>query len=140
MQQWGAALLGLGLILFGLFTIEAATEPLHKYPPFERLLSHLDDPLLGALAGALVTALIQSSSATVGIVIVLAGQGLLTPAAGVAVMLGAEIGTCANVLIATAGRGRGGGAGGPVPAAVQRRRGEHRRVVHRTAGAAVGVG
>ncbi len=105
-RRWGAVTLGLGLILFGLFTIEHAAEPLRDYPPIEELLARMDNPLLGVFAGALVTAIIQSSSATVGIVIVLAGRQMLTPEAGVAIMLGAEIGTCANVLVASIGRSR----------------------------------
>ena len=105
-QRYGTVILGLGLILYGLFTIEHAAEPLQAFPPIEAWLAQMNNPFLGVLAGAVVTAIIQSSSATVGIVIVLAGQGMLTPAAGVAIMLGAEIGTCANVLVASIGRSR----------------------------------
>jgi phosphate:Na+ symporter len=63
-------------------------------------------PVLGALFGALFTVLIQSSSATVAIIITLAGSGLITLPAGIAIMLGAEIGTCSDTLVATIGRGR----------------------------------
>lgn len=62
--------------------------------------------MLGALAGAIFTMIIQSSSATVAVVITLAGSGLINLEAGVAIMLGAEIGTCSDTLIATIGRGR----------------------------------
>ena len=66
----------------------------------------LENPLRGAGAGALVTLIVQSSSATLGMVIKLAGKGLLTLPAGIAVMLGAELGTCSDTLLATVGRGR----------------------------------
>jgi hypothetical protein len=66
----------------------------------------LERPLVGLAAGAVTTLVIQSSSATLGIAITLASQGLLSLPAGVAVMLGAEIGTCADTLVATLGRSR----------------------------------
>jgi phosphate:Na+ symporter len=62
--------------------------------------------LKGVLVGAGVTFLIQSSSATVGMVVEFASKGLMTLPAGVAVMLGAELGTCSDTLLATVGRGR----------------------------------
>ncbi|MGL5795765.1 MAG: Na/Pi symporter, partial [Waterburya sp.] len=63
------------------------------------------NPLLGAFVGAIVTIIIQSSSATVAIVITLAGSGLIDLPAGIAIMLGAEVGTCADTLVSTIGRG-----------------------------------
>jgi phosphate:Na+ symporter len=69
-------------------------------------MARLERPLLGAAVGALTTLVIQSSSATLGIAITLAAQGSCRPAAGVAVMLGAEVGTCADTLLATIGRSR----------------------------------
>jgi phosphate:Na+ symporter len=69
-------------------------------------MTRLERPLVGLAAGALTTLVIQSSSATLGIAITLASQGLLTLPAGIAVMLGAEIGTCADTLVATLGRSR----------------------------------
>jgi phosphate:Na+ symporter len=62
--------------------------------------------VLGALFGAVFTMMIQSSSATVAVIITLAGSGLISLPAGVAIMLGAEIGTCSDTLVATIGRGR----------------------------------
>jgi phosphate:Na+ symporter len=105
-RRWGDAALGLGLVLFGLSLIEGAAAPLERHPEVVGLLRRLDQPLIGALAGAAVTAAIQSSSATIGIVIALAGAGLIGLPAGVAIMLGAEIGTCADTLVATLGRSR----------------------------------
>ena len=102
----GTALFGLGLVFFGLAQMGAAVEPLKASGRFAEWMARLERPLLGAAVGALTTLVIQSSSATLGIAITLAAQGLLSPAAGVAVMLGAEVGTCADTLLATIGRSR----------------------------------
>lgn len=102
----GTALFGMGLVFFGLAQMGAAVEPLRESGRFVDLMARLESPLLGVAVGALTTLVIQSSSATLGIAITLASQGLLTLPAGVAVMLGAEIGTCADTLIATFGRSR----------------------------------
>ena len=99
-------LLGLGLVLFGLNIIGTAAEPLQNHPGVLAWLRQMENPLLGVLAGAAVTILIQSSSAMMGIVITLAGTGVITLPAGIAIMLGAEIGTCADTLLATIGRSR----------------------------------
>ena len=98
--------IGLGLVLFGLNIIGTAAEPLQDHPEVLAWLRQMENPLLGVLAGALVTILIQSSSAMMGIVITLAGTGVITLPAGIAIMLGAEIGTCADTLLATIGRSR----------------------------------
>ena len=103
----GIILLGFGLMFFGLDAIEGAVRPLRKYQPFIELMESLGNrPLFGALIGALVTVVIQSSSATVAIVITLASSGMISLPAGVAIVLGAEIGTCSDTLLATIGRGR----------------------------------
>jgi phosphate:Na+ symporter len=65
-----------------------------------------NNPLLGALVGAMFTVIIQSSSATVAIVIALASSGLISLPAGIAIMLGAEVRTCSDTLVATFVRGR----------------------------------
>lgn len=102
----GIVLLGFGLIFYGLEAIDAAMEPFREYQPFLNLMERLgENPLLGALVGAIFTVIVQSSSATVAIVVTLASSGLIGLAAGVAIMLGAEIGTCADTLVATIGRG-----------------------------------
>lgn len=105
-KAWANALLGLGLVLFGLHTIGDAAAPLEESPAIRDQLARLESPAFGILAGALATVAVQSSSAMMGIVITLAGGGLITLPAGIAIMLGAEIGTCADTLVATAGRSR----------------------------------
>lgn len=102
----GTIVLAIGIVLFGLRTIGLAAEPLEDSPAIVEWLKRLEAPLLGVAAGAIVTVAIQSSSAMLGIVITLAGGGLISLPAGLAMMLGAEIGTCADTLIATIGRSR----------------------------------
>ncbi len=80
---------------------------MEEYQPFIKLMETLgDNTLLGAGVGALFTILVQSSSATVAIIVTLASQGLISLPAGIALMLGAEVGTCADTLVATIGRDR----------------------------------
>ncbi|MBW4683539.1 MAG: Na/Pi symporter [Komarekiella atlantica HA4396-MV6] len=106
-KQIGLITLGVGLLFFGLEIIENAMEPFKDYKPFIKLMETLgNNTLLGAGVGALFTILVQSSSATVAIVVTLASQGLVSLPAGVALVLGAEVGTCADTLVATIGRER----------------------------------
>jgi phosphate:Na+ symporter len=105
-KSQGTALLGLGLIFFGMVVMGGAMTPLRTYEPFVNMMETLDNPLLGILAGAVITAILQSSSATTGIVIVLASQGLITPGAGIALVLGANIGTSVTALLAAIGKPR----------------------------------
>lgn len=106
-KSLGLILLGIGLLFFGLDVIDEAMRPFRDYQPFIDLMENLGrNTVLGALVGALFTVLIQSSSATVAIVITLASSGLVSLPAGIALMLGAEVGTCADTLVATIGRGR----------------------------------
>lgn len=108
-KSLGLILLGIGLLFFGLDVIDEAMKPFRDYQPFIDLMATLGkNPILGAAIGALFTVLIQSSSATVAIIITLAGSGLISLPAGIALMLGAEVGTCADTLVSTIGRGRPG--------------------------------
>lgn len=101
LSQVGRVIIYFGILFFGLYTMERAVEPLRDQPQFIDWMTRLENPYTGAGTGAFVTLIIQSSSATVGMVITLAKKGLLTLSAGVAVMLGAELGTCADTLLAT---------------------------------------
>lgn len=105
-KQIGLIILGIGMIFFGLDVMGNAVEPLQKDDRFIEWMTRMENPVLGALYGALITILIQSSSATLGIIITLASQGMISLPAGIALMLGAEIGTCADTLVATIGRSR----------------------------------
>ena len=103
--QWkgvGTVIFSFGLLFAGLFMMGHAVEPLKDHPRFVDWLHGLEHPVKGALMGGLITLVIQSSSATVAMAITLAGKGILTLPAGIAVMLGAELGTCSDTLLATA--------------------------------------
>lgn len=106
LRQWGRALMGLGLIFFGMDLMTSAMGPLRTYPAFVDVMGSLQNPLLGILAGLLFTGLIQSSSATTGLVIVLAGEGLITLESGVALVMGANVGTCITAVLSAIGRPR----------------------------------
>ncbi|MBS4031372.1 MAG: Na/Pi cotransporter family protein [Clostridiales bacterium] len=102
----GRTLTGLGVLLFGLKTMGAALAPLSETALFGAvLLSASYHPLSGILAGAAVTALLQSSSAVVGMILLLAQNGMLTLAAGVSLIIGADVGTCVTSLLAGLGTG-----------------------------------
>jgi len=101
LSKGAQALLFFGILFFGLYTMERSVEPLRDNTIFTTLMERLNNPLKGAGMGALVTLIIQSSSATVGIVITLAKKGLIEIPGAIAVMLGAELGTCADTLLAT---------------------------------------
>ena len=105
-QQQGVGLMGLGLIFFGMGVMGEAMSPLRDYEPFLDWMIRMESPAVGILAGALFTALVQSSSATTGIVIVMASQGLLSLPAGIALAFGANIGTCVTALLAAIGKPR----------------------------------
>ncbi|MFC1882459.1 Na/Pi cotransporter family protein [Thermodesulfobacteriota bacterium] len=83
-----------------------AMEPLKTYQPFINLMANMSNPVLGILVAAFFTALVQSSSASMGVVIVLAMQGLITLEAGISLALGANIGTCVTAGLASLGKPR----------------------------------
>jgi phosphate:Na+ symporter len=106
-RKLGLVVLGFGLMFYGLEAIDEAMKPLRDHEAFMHAMTTMGtNPILGAAFGAVFTMIIQSSSATVAIVITLAGSGLISLPTGVAIMLGAEIGTCSDTLLATIGRGR----------------------------------
>lgn len=97
----GKVILFFGVLFFGLFTMENAVEPLRKEAFFTEWMLKTEKPKFGAMIGAIVTLVLQSSSATVGMAIILAKKGFLSLTGGVAIMLGAELGTCSDTLLAT---------------------------------------
>ena len=102
----GEVIMGFGILFFGMKLMSDAMKPLRTYQPFIDMLRGLENPFLGLLVGAVFTALIQSSSAFTGIVIVLAQQGLLTLDAGIPLIFGANIGTCITAGLASIGTSR----------------------------------
>jgi len=105
-KQYGNLIMGLGLIFFGLGTMSDAMHPLRNYEPFIELMQNVSRPVIGILLGTFFTGLIQSSSAAIGVVIALAMQGLITLEAGIALSLGANIGTCVTAGLAAIGKPR----------------------------------
>jgi phosphate:Na+ symporter len=102
----GFLLLGLGLLFMGLDFMSDSMRPLRTYDPFHAYMAQMSNPLLGILVGAAFTALVQSSSATMAIVVAMATQGLVSIEAGIALALGANIGTCVTALAASLGKSR----------------------------------
>ena len=102
----GEFILGFGILFYGMKLMSDAMEPLRTYPGFINSMKGLENPLLGILAGTVFTALVQSSGATAGIVIVLAHQGLVTLEAGIPIIFGANIGTCITAGLASIGTSR----------------------------------
>jgi len=105
-RHYGTAIMGLGLVFLGMGIMGEAMRPLRTWQPFLDVMAGLENPWLGILAGAVFTALIQSSSATVGIIIVLGSQGLMSLPAGIGLLLGANVGTTVTALLASIGRPR----------------------------------
>lgn len=103
----GAFCFGLGCLYTAMHGFTALAEPMEGLAPMQTVLQHMEaSPLLALLVGAVFTAVIQSSSATTLIAMGLLNAGTLSLAAGIAVMLGANVGTCATALIASVGSGR----------------------------------
>ena len=96
----GFVILGFGLLFYGMKVMSDTMKPLRSNPTFNSILVSFENPFVGILAGAVFTALIQSSSATTGIVITLASGGSITLEAGIPLIFGANIGTCVTALLA----------------------------------------
>ncbi len=105
-RQAGAAMVGFGLLLFGMEVMGEAVAPLHREPHLVRWLASLSNPLAGIGAGIVVTLVLQSSAAVTGILIALAGQGIVPLEAAIAIVLGANVGTCLKINLAAAGKSR----------------------------------
>ena len=105
-QRTGTMIFGFGMIFFGMSLMGDATAPLRDYPPFIELLREMDHPIYGILFAAIFTAVVQSSSATTGVIIMLASQGLISLEQGIALVFGANIGTCVTALLAAIGNSR----------------------------------
>ena len=102
----GTIFAGLGVLFIGMEMMSTAMLPLREEPAFIELMTSFSNPLLGILAGALFTAIIQSSSASVGILQALARSGLIGLDGAVYVLFGQNIGTCITAVLASIGTGR----------------------------------
>ena len=102
-KDTGMILLGFATLMFGMEAMSAAVSVLRDVPEFSRLFLLFTDPLLGVLAGALLTGIIQSSSASVGILQALASTGQVTFGAAIPIIMGQNIGTCVTALLSSIG-------------------------------------
>lgn len=99
----GTIFLGFAVLMFGMDSMSAAVKPLADVPEFTGILTAFSNPLLGMLAGALLTAVIQSSSASVGILQALCVTGAVSYGVAIPIILGQNIGTCVTALLSAIG-------------------------------------
>ena len=102
-RDTGMVLLGFATLMFGMETMSGAVAGLKNVPAFANLFLMFKNPILGVLAGAVLTAIIQSSSASVGILQALTVTGQVSYAAAIPIIMGQNIGTCVTALIASVG-------------------------------------
>ncbi|WP_277218055.1 Na/Pi cotransporter family protein [Peptoniphilus vaginalis] len=99
----GQAVIGLGFLFMGMQFMSDSMEPLRDYPGFASLMTKFDNPILGVLAGTGVTALLQSSSASLGILQAVANQGVISLHSAMYIILGFNIGTCVTSVLSSVG-------------------------------------
>ncbi|MCI8526654.1 MAG: Na/Pi cotransporter family protein [Oscillospiraceae bacterium] len=102
-KDTGLILLGFATLMFGMETMSGAVSGLRDVPAFQQLFILFKNPVLGVLAGAALTAVIQSSSASVGILQALAVTGQVSYGAAIPIILGQNIGTCVTAMLSSAG-------------------------------------
>ena len=99
----GTILLGFAVLMTGMTAMSSAVAPLSDAPWFRDLFVQFTNPILGVLAGAVLTAVIQSSSASVGILQALSSTGVITYGSAIPIIMGQNIGTCVTALISSVG-------------------------------------
>ncbi len=102
----GAILVGFAILMFGMETMSGAVKPLAEEPGFQSILTAFKNPILGVAFGAIFTAIIQSSSASVGILQALAAHGGITFGMAIPIIMGQNIGTCITSVISSIGVSR----------------------------------
>ena len=102
----GTILIGFAVLMFGMDTMSGAVKPLADVPEFTSLFTAFENPLLGMIVGAILTAVIQSSSASVGILQAMCATGSVTVGAALPVIMGQNIGTCVTALLSGVGANR----------------------------------
>ena len=102
-KDTGTILLGFAVLMFGMETMSSAVEPLAEVEGFRNILLMFSNPIFGVLAGAVITGIIQSSSASVGILQALSATGQVTMGTAIPIIMGQNIGTCVTALLSSAG-------------------------------------
>ena len=102
----GTIMLGFAVLMFGMETMSGAVKPLADVPEFTHLFVAFKNPILGMLVGAVLTAIIQSSSASVGILQAMCATGAVSFGAAIPIIMGQNIGTCVTALISSIGANR----------------------------------
>lgn len=103
LKNAAAILVGFAILMFGMDTMSNAVKPLAQVPEFTGILTRFSNPILGMLAGLVLTAVIQSSSASVGILQALCATGAVGYSAAVPIIMGQNIGTCVTAMISSIG-------------------------------------
>lgn len=103
----GEILIGFAVLMFGMEAMSSAVKPLADVPEFTGILTKFSNPLLGVLAGAILTAVIQSSSASVGILQALSVTGAFTYGSVIPIIMGQNIGTCVTAILSAVGANKG---------------------------------
>ncbi len=99
----GQAIMGIGFLFMGMEFMSNTMQPLREYPGFVTMMTKFENPLLGVLAGTLITAIIQSSSAALGILQAIANQGIIPFKSSMYIVFGFNIGTCITSVLSTLG-------------------------------------
>ena len=105
-KDTGVILLGFATLMFGMDTMSAAVSGLRDVPEFQAILLKFSNPVLGVLAGLVLTSIIQSSSASVGILQALSATGQITFGSAIPILMGMDIGTCVTALLSSIGANR----------------------------------
>ncbi len=102
----GSILIGFAILMTGMSSMSAAVAPLSNNPDFAQLMTMFSNPILGLLAGTILTAIIQSSSASVGILQALCATGTITYSVALPIIMGQNIGTCITAILSAIGANR----------------------------------
>lgn len=105
-KDTASILIGFAVLMFGMTMMSDSVAPLKDVPEFAQILLWFKNPVLGVLAGALLTAIIQSSSASVGILQALSATGAITFSSALPIILGQNIGTCVTAILSSVGTSR----------------------------------
>ncbi len=108
MKDMGAILMGFSVLMVGMDLMSGAVSGLKGDPNFTKILTMFNNPILGVLAGTVLTAIVQSSSASIGILQALSSTGAINFGMAIPIILGQNIGTCVTAMISAAGAGKNG--------------------------------